>query len=203
MLRSIITTALALAVTVTGAMPAVANPYNTQEGNSVQDHIALVEALNEVGIPVYFNTKECKPNAVGVGKPAGFYRPDQNVMTICQDNGAYDQVVVNPTYNDLDTIRHESQHVIQDCLAGLVNSRMENMFPVETTEAGQMTLDEFVEATGYPQEALDVIAQDYTKMGYPPHYILLEFEAWSAAYAVPANTIALGVREACSVRTAR
>lgn len=203
MFRSIITTALALAVTVTGAMPALANPYADQQGNSLQDHIALVDALNDVGIPVSFNTEECKPNAIGMGKPAGFYRPDQNVMTICQDNGGYDGVVVTPTYNDLDTIRHESQHVIQDCLAGLVNSRMVNMFPVQTTEEGQMSLDEFIGATGYPEEALTEIAESYTKMGYPPHYILLEFEAWSAAYAVSANTIARGVSDACSVETAR
>ena len=200
MLRSVLTTALALAVTVTGALPALASPYADQPGNSPEDHIELVEALVDSGIPVYFNTKECKPNAVGAGKTAGFYRPDQNVMTICQQNGAYDGEVVPPTYDDLDTIRHESQHVIQDCLAGFSNSYMMNMFPLAVTEEGEMSLDEFIEDSGYPQSGLNEIAVHYTELGYPVRYILLEFEAWTAAYGISADAIAQGVREACAAK---
>lgn len=198
MLRSIFTAFLSVSIAVVGALPAVANPNASQEGNSIQDHIQLVNTLRDNGVPVFFNTPQCKPLKGSTVKPSGMYLPDYNVMIICQDNGSTDQQLVEMTLNDLDTIRHESHHAIQDCKDGLINSTMVSLFPLQSDNPEEVTLDQFVTAAGLSAEQLETIQSGYQRMGYSDEVINLEYEAWSAGYAISAATISQGVNHYCA-----
>ena len=119
-------------------------------------------------------------------------------MVICQDNARIGQEGVPFTANDLDTLRHESQHVIQDCKDGIGNNRLHNMFPVIAKE-GELSLQQFVAASGLSEKTLMRIFTDYSRMGFDVQTIALEYEAFAVAYAVPAATIAEVLKDSCSV----
>ena len=90
-------------------------------------HDELKRALNDVGVKVFLNeTKLCN------GSKSGMYSPDYNVIIICQDDRieTSDQEV-EWTENDYDTLRHEAQHVVQDCMEGINNNKMSLFFSNE------------------------------------------------------------------------
>ena len=72
------------------------------------------------------------------------------------------------------------------------------MFPVVAKE-GELSLQQFVSASGLSEETLLRIFSDYSALGYSNEHIALEFEAFAVAYAVPAATIAEVLKSECSV----
>ena len=197
MFVKLFSTVLAAAVTLTAAAPVIASPANpTSDPNNFQRHVELVQTLEEVGVTVLFNHSTC--HQPQLGRISGYYMSDKKLMVICQDNARIGQEGVPFTANDLDTIRHESQHVIQDCQDGIGNNRLHNMFPVVAKE-GYLSLQQFVSASGLSEEVLMRIFSDYSAMGFSKETIALEFEAFAVAYAVPAATIAEVLKSACSV----
>ena len=78
-------------------------------------HIALIETAKAHGITFQANTVECfeKQGA------QGFYSGVRRLIVVCQP-GRIDYIgdIANFTEDDLDTIRHEVQHFIQDCTVG-------------------------------------------------------------------------------------
>ena len=91
------------------------------------NHDELKRALNDVGVKVFLNETElCN------GKESGMYSPDYDAIVICQDDRieTSDQEV-DWTENDYDTLRHESQHVVQDCMEGIDNNKMSLFFSNE------------------------------------------------------------------------
>ena len=195
MLRSVLSTILAAALLTTSAAR-VSATERPKEGNSIDDHITLLESVERAGVRIYMNPAHCEPK--GDLTPSGLYISQSRVMIICQDNGKYDGVVVNPTDNDLDTIRHESQHVIQDCKDGIGDNSLVNMFPVVKTE-GRLSLSEFVTNSGLTPRELMHIFTTYTQAGADNKVIGLEFEAFATAEAISARTIALAVDHVCAV----
>ena len=90
-------------------------------------HDELKRALNDVGVEVFLNeTKLCN------GSKSGMYSPDYDAILICQDDRieTSDQEV-EWTENDYDTLRHESQHIVQDCMEGIDNNKMSLFFSNE------------------------------------------------------------------------
>lgn len=190
-------TVLAAAVSLTASAPAIASPANPiQDPNNFQRHVELVQTLEQVGVTVLFNHSSC--HQPKLGKIAGYYLSETKQMVICQDNARIGQEGVPFTANDLDTLRHESQHVIQDCKDGIGNNRLHNMFPVIAKE-GELSLQQFVAASGLSEKTLMRIFTDYSRMGFDVQTIALEYEAFAVAYAVPAATIAEVLKDACSV----
>ena len=197
MFVKLLSSVLAAAVTLTASAPVIASPANpTSDPNHFQRHVELVQALEEVGVNVYFNHPTC--HQPQLGKISGYYMSQSKTMVICQDNARIGQEGVPFTANDLDTIRHEAQHVIQDCADGIGNSRLHNMFPVVPTQ-GELSLQEFVTASGLSEASLLRIFSDYSAMGFNKETIALEFEAFAVAHAVPAATIAEVLKSECSV----
>ena len=75
----------------------------------VEEHRYLASTIVSLGVPVSFNTRtHCLPGKSGSYFTSGF-------MVICQDNRGREGVEVGWTQNDLDTLRHEAQHMVQDC----------------------------------------------------------------------------------------
>ena len=195
MFRSVLSTFLAAAL-LTSSAARVSATEPTREGNTFDDHVSLVETLTSAGVRVYFNPYVCEPKD-GLN-PSGFYVSQSRVMVICQDKGKYDGETVPFTANDLDTIRHESQHVVQDCADGIGDNSLVNMFPVVKTP-GRVSLGEFVSGSGLSPRTLMHIFTTYSQAGADNKVIGLEFEAFAVAHAISAATISEAVANTCSV----
>ena len=195
MLRSVLSTILAAALLTTSAARVGATERG-REGNTFDDHVELVDALGRAGVRVYFNPYVCEPKD-GLN-PSGFYISQSRQLVVCQDNGKWDGETVAFTANDLDTIRHESQHVVQDCADGIGDNSLVNMFPVVKTE-GRVSLSEFVTGSGLSPRTLMHIFTTYSQAGADNKVIGLEFEAFAVAHSISAAQIAQAVDNTCAV----
>jgi len=107
------------------AIPALF-PTNAKANDIVKQHQELARTIVSLGVPVSINTNiHCSPGESGSYFAAGF-------MVICQDNRTTNGKEVEWTVNDLDTLRHEAHHLIQDCAAGTIgDGKMSLMFNSE------------------------------------------------------------------------
>ena len=158
--------------------------------SEIQDHQYLMNTLQSVGVVVNVNTADCNEDDI-----YGSYRPlPRPVMLICQEEAKNNiGVMVGWTDEDLDTLRHESQHVIQDCLAGRMGDpHFSPMFQ------DQQELSSFIAKSPLTKQHINQIVSEYTKQGVPPQHIIMELEAFAVASSISARLIANKVTEFCS-----
>lgn len=184
--KTIAATALAGLVALgASASASLATPTrgNVKEGSS-EAHELLVEAIKDNGINLLINDPYC-------GKEEGlmgFYAGKQRVLVVCQDEGTPGGPVVSWTANDADTLRHEAQHMIQDCKVGTNHDHQ--LAPV------------YRSPTGIAREVLGAervarITEVYREKGASDLVLLLEYEAFAvAAMNIPAEQ-AQDVRTYC------
>ena len=157
------------------ASSAFAQGPKIQEG-SIAAHSVLVEAIERAGVKVIINDPFCDESWTGL---MGFYAGKERTLVVCQDNRVDgDPTPVAWTDNDLDTLRHEAQHFIQDCMVGTNHDHLLHpvyRFPVAYAES---VLGE---------DALRQIAEIYRANGASEQTVILEFEA----FAVAANNVPL------------
>ncbi len=147
-------------------------------------HDELKRALNDVGVEVFLNeTKLCN------GSKSGMYSPDYDAIVICQDDRieTSDQEV-DWTENDYDTLRHESQHVVQDCMEGIDNNKMSLFF------SNEIEYLEFV-VMGLTKLEFFQIVEAYRSLG--DDVLLNELEAFAVAKSVKPDTIAKALLGIC------
>ena len=94
------------------------------------------------------------------------------------------------TENNLDTLRHEAIHVVQDCKGVLGDQVLDNVLKpgVVRELAARHGVD------------LGWIREVYAQNGADAHVVSLEHEAFVAAAVMPASTIANAVRTMCGAR---
>lgn len=159
----------------------------------IEEHQFLWETLGRIGVERYVN----HPDYCSKSAPfSGLYHPGLNVLVICQDYAeSMNGEMVNWTSNDLDTLRHEAHHIVQDCSAStLEDEQMDLMFNDEE-------LKEFISNSGITREKLQWIADNYRQeFGASDDIILKEFEAFSVALSVDPITIANKLVEYCGLR---
>ena len=157
-------------------------PGVSAETNS--NHDELKRALNDVGVEVFLNEPElCN------GKESGMYSPEYNAIMICQDDRIEtSNQEVDWTENDYDTLRHESQHVVQDCMEGIDNNKMSLFF------SDRVEYLEFV-VMGLTKLEFFQIVEAYRS--FDSDIILNELEAFAVAKGVKPNTIAKALRGVC------
>lgn len=151
-----------------------------------EQHRYLATTIRSLGVPVTINTQlHCRPGESGSYFSAGF-------MVICQDNRSKEGVEVVWTVNDLDTLRHEAHHMIQDCAAGDIgDGKMSLMFNSEKE------FYQFLSNSSYTVEQLKQIAAHYEKQGVTGYDLLMELEAFVVAKDIPADLIANKLKEYC------
>ena len=89
-------------------------------------HDYLVEAVKRTGVAFKVNPADCFTEE---NKGTfGWYWAAKNEMVICQETKYQAGVVSNFTAEDTDTIRHEAQHLIQDCMDGELNGRLASVY---------------------------------------------------------------------------
>ena len=162
------------------ALAFAALPVGAASNAERQEHLELYHALEDTNIRVYANEPEmCDPEEGYLG----FYSPRHRLISICQKDPT-----VNFTDEDLDTLRHEAHHVVQDCLDGQIDGRMTLLF---TGEAKERFL------RNYPDSKELRVQRIYRDAGESEHIVALEVEAFAVAATVPADTIANAIRETC------
>ena len=147
-------------------------------------HDELKRTLNGVGVQVFLNDTElCN------GKESGMYSPDYNAIMICQDDRieTSDQEV-EWTENDYDTLRHEAQHVVQDCMEGINNNKMSLFF------SDRIEYLEFI-VMGLTKSEFFQVVEAYRSLG--DDILLNELEAFVVAKSVKPDTIAKALRGIC------
>ena len=151
------------------ASSAFATPSLANGEGSFAAHATLVETIKSAGVSVVVNHEDCD-NGDGL---MGYYSGRKRLLVICQDNrtpGSGKQV--NWTPNDLDTLRHEAQHFIQDCMIG--GNHDHSLRPVYKDPAG-------LAANVLGREGMVRIANAYRSRGASDAVIVLEWEAFSVA----------------------
>ena len=158
----------------------------SNQAKADEKHRYLATTIRSLGVPVSINTKiHCRPGESGSYFSAGF-------MVICQDNRSKEGVEVVWTVNDLDTLRHEAHHMIQDCAAGGIgDGKMSLMFN------NKEELAEFVSKSGYTLDQVKQIAKHYQQQGVTGYDMLMELEAFAVARSIPADLIAVKLKEYC------
>ena len=157
------------------------------KAETYEEHLTLIDTLEENGIVVVLNEPEfCNEEDID-----GFYIPDANVLGVCQDNR---KVISNSevqwTSNDYDTLRHEAQHVIQDCLSGKDNGQSRLLF--QDKEKFMKFVTDILTA-----DNIENIVDTYRQRGASDEVILMELEAFSVAALDDPSVLTRGVRELC------
>ena len=174
-MKKIATATIAALMTAT---PALAD-------NSYDAHVGLWNTLQRAGVTTLINPSDCKPNF------HGYYNRRHVQLVVCQDNSTAGGAQVDWTSNDLDTLRHEAQHVLQDCMVGgLGDGRSSTYFDYET-------LKEFISKSSLTESQLRNIIKSYSKGGAPEDVIIMELEAFAVATDVDASSIAGAIEKYC------
>tara|TARA_R110002012_G_scaffold203005_1_gene372218 strand:- start:546 stop:1070 length:525 start_codon:yes stop_codon:yes gene_type:complete len=113
-----ISTLTALATLTPGAL--AASDYN--------DHVTLGQVVRSTGINFKINPSTCWEK-----DSYGWYWAARNEMVICQEQKRSVGVEARWTEEDLDTLRHEAQHLIQDCMDGSRQGSLDAVYkePIE------------------------------------------------------------------------
>ena len=146
------------------ATPTQAQP---QEG-SLDAHALLVQTIEGQGVDFLVNHEFCQENP-GV---MGFYSSINRVLVVCNDNYSAENRNPQWTANDLDTLRHEAQHMIQDCMVGGLSDG--TLHPVYRDPIGLA----YGVLGGDRMQGINSL---YRSNGADNDTILLEWEAFSVA----------------------
>ena len=174
------------------SVPVLANAQYTSDSDTIQEHIELLNTLEDMGINVQMNNHFiCQREAPNV---AGFWVGSQKLFVVCQQAirnskfPVWDGEVQRASDDDLDTIRHEAHHVIQDCMDGKIDGSLVEYLDEENQA-------EFYEY--YPEWKIDYIKEQYSNES--PRIIKLEIEAWAVADLVSAESIQEVLIRECSM----
>jgi hypothetical protein len=160
MIRKLLTAALLAATVVGAAAPALAID---------EDHAALLNAVHARGVTLYNDGDFCQQDK----DVDGFYHGPSKALVICSEGTWLDL-----SENQLDTIRHETAHFIQDCADGNINGSLDLI--LKPGAAVSMLNRTNLDPMG--------IIRTYTQKGRAAH-IPVELEAFGIARGHDAKTI--------------
>ena len=186
-IKTIAATALTGFVALGFASASLATPKVTEvvEGSG-EAHLLLLDAIARNGVKFTINDDYCFEKE-GI---MGFYSGRRRSLVVCQDNAVKGGGTAKWTANDLDTLRHEAQHMIQDCAVGTNHDHQLAPIYSSPTALAQRELG---------PEAVARITQAYREDGASDLLLLLEYEAFAvASLNVPAEQAA-DVTKYCGV----
>lgn len=139
------------------------------EAKNVDDnHFSLAEHVALTGIDVRVNPKQCWQED-GI---FGWYSGTHRELVVCQENKVEAGGEVNWTEEDLDTLRHEAHHLVQDCMDDKIDGQLAQVYD-SPTELAMRVLG---------PDNLSAILARYNN--YPPRIRVLELEAFAVARMV-------------------
>ena len=156
-IKLIATAALAAATTI---------GTNAKAVNVDPAHYDLGMAIASTGVDLKINPAECFE-----GSKFGWYWSAKNELVICQENAYRANTEVQWTAEDFDTLRHEAQHLIQDCMDGSQNGILSAVYK-KPIALGKEVLG---------NRKIESIARTYASQGADDHIITMEIEAFAVA----------------------
>ena len=161
-------------------------PLAGQTTGTFAEHKRLYDTIHSFGVRVVINhPKYC------VDSVDGSYHSYERILSICQDNADYSNRETDWTANDLDTLRHEAHHMIQDCaLGGLGDAQLSLLF-------GDMTQAKaFVQSVLPESQQRRLMGLD-TYSGHNAYRQMIELEAFATAAAISPTDITEKMIEVC------
>ena len=187
MLKRLSTIAAALVISTVSAVEAAPRT------GTFEDHQNLWAAIASTGTVMKLNTPECLVEDA----PDGYYSYNSigdSAFVVCQDD-ATSATQVDWTENDLDTMRHEAIHLIQDCADGVRADG--KLSPLGSGEEILGLVDNSIGR----EFAKEIVSHYRSHVGLSDEAALMsEVEAFAAAASVNANVIATMVTEACAAQ---
>jgi hypothetical protein len=132
------------------------------------DHVRLAQEAVKTGIDFKINPPACDERDA-----FGWYFPGKNELVVCQENrikGSTKEVAW--TEEDLDTLRHEVHHMVQDCMIGGNRDGSLDSVYFQPVRFGLETLGE---------DRVRRIVNVYARQGANKHIQIMEIEAFSVA----------------------
>jgi hypothetical protein len=174
----------AAALTALSGLPVAARPQS--DANKVlNQHRDLITSLQRSGVRVVINDPTvCSDRRID-GRYASLYRR----LDICQDHAKRPYRMVAWTQNDLNTLRHEAHHVVQDCIDQKFDGQLRPVFDgnaYNTFVSNALTSDQ-----------IHGITSTYGNRGVRPKQIRTEVEAFAVAETIDADSIARKVDSFC------
>ena len=155
-----------IALSALTGVATVFTPLDAKAQNVDPAHFALGQAIVSTGVQLKINPKECFASD---NTAMGWYWAAKNEMVVCQENATRPNTEVNWTAEDFDTLRHEATHLVQDCMDGVQNGKLGNVYkdPIALAKAiiGESKIKAILKAYS-----------DSTD-----HIKVMEFEAFSVA----------------------
>ena len=183
----------AVAALMLSVIPADAKAdISYEEHESAQDHVELLDTLVDMGINVQINNPSICSREEGV---AGYWIGADRLFVLCQQEIRTSSIplwtgdIVKATDDDLDTIRHEAHHVIQDCMDGEIDGSLVTYLDEENSRDFLAYYDDWKE---------EYIAEQYRSEGASDHVVELEIEAWAVADLVNAPMINDVLKRECA-----
>ena len=157
-------------LTTTLAAATVALAGFTPRANASQAHADLARALVRHGVTVRLNNELCfDPDR----KILGYYDGRNRLIVVCNQRAQYLYQTDAPwTREDLDTLRHEAQHFIQDCV---VKGRHDHILGPLYKKPVKWALSIL------GQKRASEIVGIYRSQGAPDSVLILELEAFAVA----------------------
>jgi len=182
--------ASALLASVAIGAPALAAPASLD-----RSHQHLWTSLERQNVQLFINPDYVCGSEDGLAG-AYFYANSHEVpvIVICQDNRTGEEEVAW-TENDLDTLRHEAVHYLQDCIDGDVGMTMDPYHDGDGWAPGTDTHLDVIRALGY-ENALR-IETVYRERGADDLTVRLEHEAFLIARDAEAGDIGETINQFC------
>ena len=149
-----------LAIAATSVLPVEAMT------DSFRDHYNLALAVEEVGIDFIVNAPPC--NSKVSTNVYGYYYGPGKQLVVCQTN-ATNATQVAWTDEDLDTLRHEAHHLVQDCMDGKLDGQLNAVYDDP----------EMLARTILPSSMIFQIRDGYSDLS--AHGQMMELEAFAVA----------------------
>ena len=140
-------------------------PVEANDQEYFNAHVRLAEAVERTGVDFQLNPDECFENTEAMG----WYHGQGRVLVVCQQNAYRYSGQVDWTAEDLDTLRHEVHHLVQDCRNGRLDGLLHQVYEDPAALAKEWL--------GYNTIAL--IIDGYSD--YNSYHQMMELEAFSVA----------------------
>ena len=147
------------------SLAAVSLLGNPAQASTMDNHQVLYTAVESTGVTIYVNPGICWEEDV-----MGWYHSPSQTMVICQEQKTAVNVQTTWSEEDLDTLRHEAQHMIQDCAIG--SNTDNNLTPVYTQPV-------LLAKQVIGESSIHAIADSYSDLSKED--IILELEAFAVA----------------------
>ena len=157
-------------LTTAAAAVTVAIAGLTPQAKADQLHADLANTLIRHGVSIQLNNHSCfDPH----NKINGYYQGKNRLIVICNQHRQYVHQTDAPwTPGDLDTLRHEAQHFIQDCVLG---SRHDHILGPLYKQPVKFALDILGRVRA------EEIVKTYQSHGANKQVLVLELEAFAVA----------------------